>query len=69
MGLLADNIAVLSWPADKVKLAGFTTANGAKGVTKVRIDLEVRSAWELADLIRDLAQIRAGGEGEGRTDG
>jgi hypothetical protein len=58
MGVLTDGAVVISFPIAKVKVTGFTSAAGARGVTKVRVDLEVSDPWELADLIRDLAEIR-----------
>ncbi len=58
MGILSDGAAVISFPTAKVKVVGFNTAAGARGATKVRFELEVSDPWELADLVRDLAEIR-----------
>ena len=59
MGVHSDGAAVISFPIAKVKVTGFTSAAAARGATKVRIDLEVTDPWELADLVRNLAEIRA----------
>jgi hypothetical protein len=58
MGMLPDGSAVISYRAEKVKLIGFSTSAGTRGATKVRFELEVTDPWELADLVRSLAEIR-----------
>ena len=60
MGMLSDGQAIISFPVAKVAVAHFVTSAGSsRGATKVRVDLEVSDPWELADLLRGLAEIRA----------
>ncbi len=58
MGIMSDGAAVISFPTAKVKAIGFSTSAGVRGATKLRFELEVSDPWELADLVRDLAEIR-----------
>ena len=51
----------LSWERGAARVAAFS-AVARKGETLVKVELVVTSPWELSDLTRNLADLKAVGE-------
>jgi len=48
---------ILSWDDDEARLKGFSSSSKAGALMRVKIEIEVRSPYCLADLLRRLEEI------------